>query len=256
MSVEHGIGLLQQEMRRRRRADPSFTLRRFASEAGLSSGALSELLSGKRPLSFKLALRISDRLNLSRKSRAQWLSTLVQQERSEEEIVDTPEKRLRHRLDRQSFHLISEWYYYAILSLSEVEGACADSAWIARRLGLSAARAKDALRQLERMGIIEIKDGRYTQTKASLTTSHNVPSRALRRVHSQLLQKAELANHGLPATHRHLSSITMATSRERLLDAQDRIRVFQRELCRFLEDGPKERVYTLAVALFPLDVAD
>jgi len=49
----------------RKEKNPRYSLRAFARSLGVSSGQLSEILSGKRPLSHKLARRISIALALT-----------------------------------------------------------------------------------------------------------------------------------------------------------------------------------------------
>ncbi len=49
----------------RKEKNPRYSLRAFARSLGVSSGQLSEILSGKRPLSHKLARRISIAMTLT-----------------------------------------------------------------------------------------------------------------------------------------------------------------------------------------------
>jgi uncharacterized protein (TIGR02147 family) len=241
--------VIVREFDRRRRADPSFSVRRCARLVGLSSGAMSEILAGKRPLTLKSATKMAEGLALSPTQRRQLFSRLISPSPAAAPELSS-EKR---KLESERFRAISEWHYYAIVSLSEVKGSRFDPAWIARRLGITRSQASIALARLERLGLIRVEGNRYFSTEVGTTTSHNVASVALRRFHQQLLRKAEEAQHQLPVSERHLSTITFVASRHRIEEAQTRIRHFQRELCEFLEQGDRERVYTLAVQLFPLD---
>ena len=63
----------------RKEKNPRYSLRAFARSLGVSSGQLSEILSGKRPLSHKLARRISIALALT-DSEGQRLLQLVSQQ--------------------------------------------------------------------------------------------------------------------------------------------------------------------------------
>jgi len=63
----------------RKDKNPRYSLRAFARSLGVSSGQLSEILSGKRPLSHKLARRISIALTLT-EVEAQKLIFLVSQQ--------------------------------------------------------------------------------------------------------------------------------------------------------------------------------
>ncbi|MBS1969560.1 MAG: hypothetical protein JSU04_04610 [Bdellovibrionales bacterium] len=63
----------------RKEKNPRYSLRAFARSLGVSSGQLSEILSGKRPLSHKLARRISIALALT-EDESQKLIHLVSQQ--------------------------------------------------------------------------------------------------------------------------------------------------------------------------------
>jgi transcriptional regulator with XRE-family HTH domain len=63
----------------RKDKNPRYSLRAFARSLGVSSGQLSEILSGKRPLSHKLARRISMALALTEEE-SQKLIFLVSQQ--------------------------------------------------------------------------------------------------------------------------------------------------------------------------------
>lgn len=63
----------------RKEKNPRYSLRAFARSLGVSSGQLSEILSGKRPLSHKLARRISIALALTEEE-SQKLIHLVSQQ--------------------------------------------------------------------------------------------------------------------------------------------------------------------------------
>jgi len=63
----------------RKDKNPRYSLRAFARSLGVSSGQLSEILSGKRPLSHKLARRISIALALT-EAESQKLIFLVSQQ--------------------------------------------------------------------------------------------------------------------------------------------------------------------------------
>lgn len=63
----------------RKEKNPRYSLRAFARSLGVSSGQLSEILSGKRPLSHKLARRISIALALTEVEGQRLLQLVSQQ---------------------------------------------------------------------------------------------------------------------------------------------------------------------------------
>jgi transcriptional regulator with XRE-family HTH domain len=77
----------------RKDKNPRYSLRAFARSLGVSSGQLSEILSGKRPLSHKLARRISIALALT-EDESQKLIQLVSQQSQFLESVGTNSRQL------------------------------------------------------------------------------------------------------------------------------------------------------------------
>ncbi|WP_413291098.1 helix-turn-helix transcriptional regulator [Bdellovibrio sp. HCB337] len=77
----------------RKEKNPRYSLRAFARSLGVSSGQLSEILSGKRPLSHKLARRISIALALT-EDESQKLIFLVSQQSQFLEAAGTNSRQL------------------------------------------------------------------------------------------------------------------------------------------------------------------
>src|SRR4051794_37687938 len=105
---------LQTEYAKRRERRPRFSLRAFARELALPSGRLSELLSGKRPITPELGLRLADRLALAPDQREEFLRGVAAARGGG--ATAGPEFR---QLSADAFHLISDWYHFALLHLTE-----------------------------------------------------------------------------------------------------------------------------------------
>ena len=56
--------LVLEKLAEKRIKNPSYSLRAFSKRLGVSSGALSQIVAGKRPLTRKTALKIAEGLNL------------------------------------------------------------------------------------------------------------------------------------------------------------------------------------------------
>lgn len=77
----------------RKEKNPRYSLRAFARSLGVSSGQLSEILSGKRPLSHKLARRISTSMSLG-EAESKNLLFLVSQQKHFLEIAGPNSRQL------------------------------------------------------------------------------------------------------------------------------------------------------------------
>lgn len=238
------VDWLRSEFLRRRKKNQAYSLRAYARHLGLSPGPLSEILGLKRPLSSRLAKRLAERLALGPEESAAFLSSVGAD-------VETRERRLKE-IDLDSFHVIADWYHYALLSLVETEGFRLDARWIARRLGVTPLEARLAWERLERLGLVERKEGQGRLRQDGVTTPHDVPSAALRRAHRQALAQASKALEDVPVEERDFSFITLAIDPAKLGMAKALIKRFRAELSRLVETGRRTEVYRLGVYLMPL----
>lgn len=237
--------LLQSEFDRRKSRQSSYSLRAFSRTLRISPAQLSQLLSGKRPLTAKTAKLIADRLNLSPTERNGFVNSIL-------ERVDPGQSPSPEELSEENFQLIASWYHFAILSLADLKSFRPDPFWIAGQLGIEVAQAADALKRLQVLKVIEIKNGRLIKLGQGLRTTSDIPSAAIRRNHYENLTKAQEKLEEIAVELREFSSITTAISTTNIPQAKRLITQFKRELATLLEKGRKEAVYTLAIQLFPV----
>ena len=246
------IDWLHHEYCKRRSVNDRYSLRSFAKTLSLSPGLLSGILSRKRPLSQKLGLRIAARLDYGPELRKEFL------QRIQKNNIETLKAALPTAAERNfvaiaddSFDLISEWYHNAILSLIETASFQSDPHWIAAKLGISIIEARDAIARLIRVGLVEDHNGVLAGSRHT-TTTHNVPSEAIRKSHRQHMQMAAESLDLVDVSERDITCITMSTDASKIAGAKEMIRHFRRELATYLEDGTCHEVYCLNVQLFPL----
>jgi uncharacterized protein (TIGR02147 family) len=256
-TYDHRYWLMERFLEGKRR-NPRWSLRGFAGQLGVSASTLSEILSGKRPLTRKMSQRLSRRLGLS-DDQAQLMERNALLAKLETALPDDGrinalKDRLFQKIDPETFAAISEWYYFAILCLLEIPAPKRDAAWIAKRLGLSKPETIRALRRLERLGLVD-KPGRggYRASGKALSIETEGYEPAIRNFMHQNLAKAGHALDNVPAELREICAITMAIDPKNLEKARKAVKRFRREMCDLLERGNKQRVYTLGVQLFPVE---
>lgn len=229
-----------------RTKNSSLSLRAFAKKGGVSSGALSDLLAGKRRISRKLALRLSESFLLDPKEIKQ-----IAEAFADKSFTKTPLEYSTLAADQHA--LIVDWVHYAILSLVKLKNFQEDPAWISNRLGVARKESKMALDRLIKLGLLVRKNsGRLQRSQTRFSTSDGPSNVLLRRAH---LNNLELAAASLNRDHtemRDFSSVTMAIDPKKIHEAKRRIRDFQDSLASFLEQGRQSEVYRLCVQLFPL----
>ena len=135
---------LQEELLKRCKANPRYSLRGFAQSLDVAPSALSSIMNRKRPLSQKMKLRLGFALGL----------------KSEDILSDkapTAEKRNYRQINLDTLSFISEWYYDAILELINLPRFKPSRKTIAAKLGLTQSEANIAVEKLERLGLIKIE---------------------------------------------------------------------------------------------------
>lgn len=234
--------LLERELARRIRQNPSYSLRAFARALGVSHSLLSLVLAEKRKASALLAMRVATRVGVSGPAALPFLMPFPEDSPTEHQLLALDE-----------FALLSDWYHYAILSLLDTPKTKFNAPWIARKLGISRTQAASAMRRLRRMKLVGRVKGHWKQIALPLKVENSVSTVATRSFHKQLLKKAteSLENH--PIEVRDFSSVTFAMDPQLVEHAKLRIRHFRRQLMRELESmGPRKTVYNLTVQIFPV----
>jgi uncharacterized protein (TIGR02147 family) len=255
---------LKQELLRRHRDNPRYSLRSFAATLDLSSSFLSKILNGKRSITEKTFLKISKRLNLNMEllekynpaitmnlSQTLNLKTVQSQEISNEEFK---------RISLDQFQLISAWYHFAILELVTLSDFQPHPNSIAAKLNISPLEAKEALERLLRLGLLrETKPAKHPKNTKLLLSNNNTtigPAIATPATTAQqegILNLAIKALHNIPIEQRSQTSMTMAIPKNRIHEAQACIHEFRQKMTGLLQrKGKRDSVYQLSISFFPL----
>lgn len=242
---------LTEELDNRKRSNRAYSLNAFSRSLGISPATLCQVLSGKRRLGRKAALRIIDRCSLSPEEGRQFLTSLLE-DRERVLPVRGVEESSFQELELDKFQVISNWYYFAILSLGGVKNNKCQPKWIANQLGITVHQAKEAVERLLKMGLIERKGQGFIQSSQPLWVPTETTSRAIRKYHRENLLKAVAALEEGSNRMDLFSSITMVVNEEKLETARALTKKFRDKICKLLESGGGQRVFTLAVQLFPI----
>jgi uncharacterized protein (TIGR02147 family) len=219
--------------------------RAFAKRLGLSSGALSEILQGKRNLTPQVKKKIASKLDLS---------PFEQVEFFEEELPNQlNQKRLQyHQLNNDQFHLIADWWHYAILNLIKTKGFKPLPSWISTRLGISMKITQEAWDRLFRMGHLKKVGQKVQREFPRLESPDDIVNLSVRRSHLEDLKLIENSLIEVPLELRDHTSMTIVMNKKDMVKAKEMIRLFQDKLSEEIEVNPGEEVYRLSISLFPL----
>lgn len=254
---------LQNELVMRCRRNPRYSLRSFAKFLQMDTSSLAKILKGTRPIGritiTKLGLKLGldvEQINRfvaahSRVPAGPQAQPIVQGSASSGSSAGN-----YRNLALNTFRIMSDWYYNAILELIRVKRFKSSPAWLAKALGITVNEVNIALERLQQIGLIEIlpsgkiidRSGGYTET-----LPNPYSDAALRHFQKQVLEKALIALESVPVSKRDQTTVTVAIDTRKIQAAKEKIKSFRRSLAKFLSDSKSlDQVYHLSVSLYPI----
>lgn len=240
---------LQAEYDARRMKNPRYSLRAFAQLLGVRSGRLSEFLSGRRRLTPDACSRMASRLGLSPTEADKFVVSLRKTKGANKRVGQPTSF---EELSEDVFTQISEWYHLALLNILHLEGQAHEPAALAKRLGLNVAVAKRALRTFEKLGLIARDGDRFVRTAKPITTSKDAPSQAIKKYHSQMLEKAQDALFNVPTPERDFSASMLCVNASTMKKVKELIEKSRRQIGELSSKTDCDRLYALTIQFFPL----
>jgi uncharacterized protein (TIGR02147 family) len=240
-------------------SNPGYSLRAFARDLKVSPQMLSFVLNERKGISTEVAAEIAERLNMSPAETSYFVDLVTLAHARNAQVKRLAQYRIDERLSQgpsfktlevEAFQAISDWHHYAILELTFVPGFKSDPKWIAGQLGITAFEASQAIERLQKLELLDARDGELRKTELNISASYGTPSSALRKLAKQLLEKAIESLETQSIDERDVTNITMAIDPALLPEAKKMISDFRRKLCGFLEQGNRSEVYVFAPALF------
>lgn len=238
--------LLLQELTRRQSRNSAYSLRAFARDLNIGVTTLSDVLADKRNLSKTNLQKVIEHLLVSPAEQEKLWTNYKHNVHRNPSIDD------RTILEEDTFRLIADWHYLAVLNVLKLSDFNGKPEWVAERLGLKVEEVAEAFERLERLDLIRKSHGKYVRTKKSLATSQDIPSAAIRKHHTQNLMLAEQSLHRDPVKYREFGSVTVAVNPEKLQLAKELLLRTRKKIVELLDNGQTSEVYTLSFQLFPL----
>lgn len=237
---------LRSTLGKRQEKNSKYSLRAFARDLGISPGACSDYLSGHRIPGPKITKRIVDSLELNLSDKEKILNLIEKQK------VLQSDNEIAHQLLDEQFSLIANREHFALLNLMKTSNFEFSTALASQRLGFTEEKIQDALQRLIHLGLVLEKEGQYAPVHRTITTTHDIPSEAIKEHHRQNITHALNSLFQDAPSLRDITTITTATNPENLERAKLFIRKFRRRLVKILESGHKTEVYQLNIQLVPV----
>lgn len=249
--------ILREALLGRQEKHPAYSMNSFARDMGVSKSYMSLILAGKRRLTLEQAARFGALLKFDKRTQTRFLKA------ARDEALGTTEALIAgaqpaaasfFELDVDRFKVIQDWYHLAILDLTTLRGFKSEYRWVARKLGLSEIKVRDAIDRLHRLGLLEISNGRWTKAHEKLYISTKRSETAIRSHHEQMMGKAiEELKRPERFGQREISGYTMAIGKNRIAEVTARLREMQREIAEFAaQGGDCSELYQLNMQFFSL----
>jgi uncharacterized protein (TIGR02147 family) len=248
---------LQWELDRRKKTNPKYSMRAFATFLRIDVRRLSKCLRDERPIGIDFIEKAGARLKLPSEDIAVFRSA-AEARLAVASYQDTARELAGYtELSSEVFESIEHWRHYAILELMKVRGFQNNSQWIAKALRITRKEADKYIQRLLKVGLIEVMaDGSWRDVSEgkSLSAPNEFETTAVQhQLQKMLMINAVEALDQYGRDERDHAAVLMATDPSRVAGAKKMINKFLVDLCHFLEGGKrKEMVYQLSVALFPL----
>ncbi len=231
--------LLLQEFSKKRSRNPQFSIRAFAKYLDVDHSNLSKILKGQKDAGLNYISKIEERLNLT-----------------EEILLSASNQGIQFEdLTMDVFLVVSNWYYDAILEMTKLNEFSPSVEAISKKLGLTKLEVSEAIKRLEKLGLLEITDNQWKDNSEYNTfVTNTYTSKAQQNYQIEILEKGIEAIREVPRDQRSQSSMTMAISKSQLDKANIEIKNFRRKISEILEESGdiKDDVYQLSVSLFPI----
>lgn len=239
---------LNQVLEERKARNSSYSVRAFARDLEIGKSTLSEVLRGKRKLSKGNLIKICEKLEVTDHQKKLLENDNLHQRVSAQELENLYFK-------EDQLKLIANWYYLAILNLTKVKKNKASAKWIAYRLCISQLEAEEAIERLLRMKLLTIRRGKLVRTSNPIHSTEDIPSKALKKHHQQMLHQAESSLYKDPTDIREISTVTMGIKAQDFERARKLLRSFRKRFMKEIESADPnsaDEVYALGLHFFPL----
>ena len=250
------IGLIKQEIFNNiilkkyfviKNRNPKFSLRGYAKTINMSSGRLSQYLSGKELPSDRTLQKISEIISLD-EEQIKILKQYIEQQNYLRRGAGFTNVCLN-----EDFNLLKDfdtWRIFNLLKFKPRTGLKTEE--LSDILLIQQKKALDILINLQERGLIFEKTGRWERSLSNITTSNEIPSADIRGFHKNMIYESikHLKEDNLEV--RDFSSITLTLNPKKIEKAKMMIASFRGEFSKEMFERDSNSLYQINFQLYPL----
>lgn len=229
----------------------SYSLRAFARDWGIQPGRVSEIMSGKRHLTYKMANLLAQNIKLSQKKLDE-LSLLIRGQKGLKQS-DLPIKKI---IDFEKFKHVNTWRHYALMALIEaypnVDVTIAGRSFFSEKLDVSLDFLDEMIKSLVSIGMLTVENNKYILSSFSTTTEQDKKNssgqafhRELTLYHLRVMSEVDL---GL----REVQSLIYTMNSTQIKSAKKKIRSFLTDIEKMGAKSKDLDVFGISIFLSPL----
>lgn len=250
------IKFLNVELSKRKKNNPSYSLRSFAKFLNYESSFLSKLLRGRLLLTREQFDKISSKLNISQNDIENFWED-VEAETKKVEFCYIKNCEIK-TIPKESFKVLGHWYCFVLLSMLGLDDFDRDPKWIAKKINIKESEAQDAIEKLQLVGLItQDCDGKLRATNANCQLEipgfEGVYRDILTAYQREIINKtSELLITLPPESYAH-DTATMLIDSDLQKEAFEKIHEFTKKLALELEQKSKKKnqVFELTISFLP-----
>lgn len=243
------LQILTEELDRRIKKNPRYSLRAFAAYLGIHPSALSRVLAGKQELSLRAGVELLLKLNLSKEEKRLFLQSIIEEKRQKEsksleEAVEMLGLRLRPvEVDPETYARLADLKCLSLVALTYLEGFQQEPDWIARQLEISQGEAAELIELALARGLLERRGTRL------VCTNQRLSSIRIEEGESRFLAGHRKSD---PLETQEHCGMTMIVDTDHIAVANRMILDFVETIRGFLQSGSRESVFQFSVHMLPL----
>lgn len=257
--------ILKEKLMLKKEMNSNYSMRAFARDLNIPASNLSLILKKRRGISLQTATNICKSLKLNKEETEHFIDKVLVSGKFSKEEKNIASKRIQSReetsskqvLKTETFDVISNWYYFAILESAEVSDNQINIDTVSKRFGLDKKTSSKALKTLNKLGLLKKSGKNYLSTGAQLETTTDIPSTSIQKFNIQMLKKATQAVTEQDVTCRDLSTLTIAINDSDINFVKDEIKKFKNSLDTKLMKRAKKKgankVYSFCSQFFSLE---
>lgn len=248
------------EFKKRKARNNLYSLRAFSRDLGVPSSKLSQYINGTCGLSVERAHFLCQKMQWTEVMTEIFVTSVEAAFARDQLTKETAHKKLNHllsddfiKLNLEKFSLISDWYHFAVLELTEMAGFQSDIHWIAQALGVSVPSIAAAVERLIHLGLLDCTTPQWKQLTQAIETQSDINSKAIKEYHYQMLDMARSKIETVPLDQRELGSVMFSIDQEQISEYKEMIRHFQKDISLLsAKSRNKDAIYVMNVQFLPL----